>query len=193
MTEQCVLIACFAFLLFATSLESEGYRDRGSWKQTLHEKSAYFEENIKERHNIEGTYPSSVRLIPPKHYAGSQEGAWKQIIETGKLPPGWIFDHGTTGLSNVAHTSSWTGCYLTAEAFRVAFLRKEFGEDSAEFRDAYERANEVISGIRKLTRGPHVLTVTAKGAMTRYPLSWVEMDQRLATAIPVIVTVPFVI
>lgn len=151
MTKQSMLIVCLVSIIFAASLESEGYRDRGSWKKTLHEKSAYFEENTKERHNIEGTYPSSVRLIPPKHYAGSQQGAWKHIIETGKLPPGWIFDHGTTGLSNVAHTSSWTGCYLTAEAFRVAFLRKEFGEDSAEFREAYERANEVISGIRKLT------------------------------------------
>jgi len=47
--------------------------------------------------------------------------------------------------------------------------------------------------LNELAKGPHVLTVTAKGVMTRYPLSWTEMDQRLATAIPVIVTVPFVI
>jgi len=141
----------FASLCFAATLQAGGYRDRGSWKKTLHEKAVYFEKNTKERHNIEGTYPSMVSLIPPKHYAGSQEGAWKQIIETGELPPGWTFDHGTTGTSNIAHTSSWTGCYLTAEAFRVAFLRKEYGEDSPEYKEAYERANEVISGIRKLT------------------------------------------
>ncbi|MDP6040333.1 MAG: hypothetical protein QGG64_17405, partial [Candidatus Latescibacteria bacterium] len=83
------------------------YHDRGSWKKTLEEKAMFFEENTAERHNILGSYPSSVRLIPPKHYAGSQEGAWQQIIETGELPSGWTFDHGTTGLSNVAHTSSW--------------------------------------------------------------------------------------
>ena len=132
-------------------LDSYGCRDRGSWKKPLHEKAVYFEKNTKERHSIEGSFPSSVRLIPPKHYAGSQESAWKQIVETGELPPGWVFDHGTTGVSNIAHTSSWTGCYLTAEAFRVAFLRKSHGEDSPEFREAYKRANEVISSFRKLT------------------------------------------
>jgi len=127
------------------------HRDRGSWKKTLHEKAVYFEKNTKERHNIEGSYPSSVRLIPPDYYAGSQEDAWKQIVETGELPPGWVFDHGATGESNVAHTSSWTGCYLTGQAFRVAYLRKAKGENSPEFREAYDRADEVISSIRILT------------------------------------------
>ncbi|MCK5471265.1 MAG: hypothetical protein KAI99_22230, partial [Cyclobacteriaceae bacterium] len=85
------------------------YHDWGSWKKTLHDKAIYFEKNTKERHNIEGTYPSSVRLRPPtKFYAGSQENAWKTLNTTGELPKGWFVDHGTTGLSNVAHTSSWT-------------------------------------------------------------------------------------
>ena len=51
------------------------YRDRGSWKKTLHAKAEYFEANTEERHNILGSFPSSVRLLPPKRYAGSQEGA----------------------------------------------------------------------------------------------------------------------
>jgi len=131
--------------------ESYTYHDRGSWKKTLHEKAMLFEKNAVERHNILGSYPSSVRLIPPRHYAGSQEGAWQQIIETGELPPGWTFDHGTTGLSNVAHTSSWTGCLLTSQAFRVAFLRESCGETSAEYREAYARADEIIHSIRILT------------------------------------------
>lgn len=42
-------------------------RDRGSWKRTLHDKAAFFEKHAKERHNIVGSYPSSVRLLPPKH------------------------------------------------------------------------------------------------------------------------------
>ena len=44
---------------------AEGYRDHGSWMKTLHEKAVYFEKNTAERHNILGTYPSSVRLVPP--------------------------------------------------------------------------------------------------------------------------------
>lgn len=128
------------------------YRDHGSWKKTLHEKAIYFDKNTKERHNIEGTYPSSVRFRPPtKFYSGLQKDAWKRINATGELPEGWFTDHGTTGLSNVVHTSSWTGNLITAEAFHVACLKKIVGENSREYREAYERANEIIAGIRILT------------------------------------------
>jgi len=146
-----ILVFMLFFIVLVLRLVAGDYHDRGSWKKTLAAKAAFFEKNAQERHNIEGTYPSSVRLVPPDYYAGPQQGAWKQINTTGELPPGWIVDHGTTGLSNIAHTSSWTGCLLTAEAFRVAFVRKEYGEDSPEFKAAYARADEVISGIRKLT------------------------------------------
>ncbi|MBT3383315.1 MAG: hypothetical protein HN778_14955 [Prolixibacteraceae bacterium] len=128
------------------------YHDSGSWKKTLNDKAVYFEKNTIERHNIEGTYPSSVRLRPPtRFYNGSQKDAWKILNTTGELPQGWFVDHGTTGLSNVAHTSSWTGNLITAKAFHVAFLRKTKGENNKEFKAAYKQANEIISGIRKLT------------------------------------------
>lgn len=140
---------------FDTQLEyriSGDYHDKGSWKKTLHDKAVYFDKNARERHNIEGTYPSSVRLRPPvRFYAGSQVGAWKKLNTTGELPEGWFVDHGTTGLSNVVHTSSWTGNLITAQAFQVASLRKFKGEYSEEYRKAYERANEIIAGIRILT------------------------------------------
>jgi hypothetical protein len=154
--------------------ESHTYRDRGSWKKTLHEKALFFEKNTQERHNILGSYPSSVRLIPPKHYAGSLEGAWEQIVQTGELPPGWIFDHGTTGISNVAHTSSWTGCLLTSQAFRVAFLRKRYGEDSSEYREAYERANEIIHSIRILTLVSGQPGYLARGVALGHGISYEE-------------------
>jgi len=128
------------------------YHDSGSWKKTLQDKAVYFDKNARERHNIEGTYPSSVRLYPPAtFYAGSQKDAWKELNATGNLPEGWFIDHGTTGLSNVAHTSSWTGNLITAEAFHVASLKKDKGENSAEYKAAYERASEIIAGIRILT------------------------------------------
>ncbi|MBM3239967.1 hypothetical protein FJZ31_27085 [Candidatus Poribacteria bacterium] len=164
-----------SIILCASAIyESRTYRDRGSWKKTLHEKAIFFEKNTQKRHNIMGSYPSSVRLIPPKHYAGSQEGAWEQIVQTGELPPGWIFDHGTTGISNVAHTSSWTGCLLTSQAFRVAFLRERYGEDSSEYREAYERANEIIHSIRILTLVSGQSGYLARGVALGHGISYEE-------------------
>ena len=150
------------------------YHDRGSWRKTLHQKAVSFEKNTQERHNILGSYPSSVRLIPPKHYAGPQDGAWQQIMETGELPPGWIFDHGTTGLSNVAHTSSWTGCLLTSQAFRVAFLRERYGENSTEYRDAYARADEIINSVRILTLVSGQPGYLARGVAIGHGISYEE-------------------
>jgi photosystem II stability/assembly factor-like uncharacterized protein len=140
-------------ILFCTLLvfNATAQRDVGSWKKTLRDKANYFEKNTEERHNILGTYPSSVRLVPPKHYVDPALGGWRSLTETGELPPGWTFDHGATGPSNVAHTSSWTACLLTGEAFRVAFLRDSLGADHPEFKKAYERANEIIGGFRILT------------------------------------------
>ena len=157
-----------------TMYEAHTYRDKGSWKKTLHEKALFFEKNTQDRHNILGSYPSSVRLTPPKHYAGSQEGAWEQIVQTGELPPGWTFDHGTTGISNVAHTSSWTGCLLTSQAFRVAFLRERYGADSDEYREAYERANEIIHSIRILTLVSGQPGYLARGVALGHGISYEE-------------------
>lgn len=154
--------------------EAHTYRDKGSWQKTLHEKALFFEKNTRERHNILGSYPSSVRLIPPKHYAGSREGAWEQIVQTGELSPGWTFDHGTTGISNVAHTSSWTGCLLTSQAFRVAFLRERYGEESAEYQEAYERANEIIHSIRILTLVSSQPGYLARGVALGHGISYEE-------------------
>ncbi|MCL5997527.1 MAG: hypothetical protein M1546_15940 [Chloroflexi bacterium] len=42
-----------------------------------------------------------------------------------------------------------------------------------------------------LARGRHTLTVAADGAVTRYPLSWLELDTPLTQPIPVRVDVPF--
>ena len=152
------------------------YRDRGSWKKTLHAKAEYFEANTEERHNILGSFPSSVRLLPPKRYAGSQEGAWQKIIETGVLPPGWTFDHGTTGASNVAHTSSWTGCLLTSQAFRVGFLRKTLGKDSEVFEEAYVRASEVIHSFRILTLVTGQPGYLARGVALGHGISYEERE-----------------
>jgi photosystem II stability/assembly factor-like uncharacterized protein len=131
--------------------DAAAQRDLGSWKKPLHDKALHFERNTAERHNILGTYPSSVRLVPPRHFVDSALGGWRSLTETGELPPGWTFDHGATGPSNIAHTSSWTACLLTGEAFHVAFLRDSLGTDHPDFKKAYDRANEIIAGFRILT------------------------------------------
>ena len=133
------------------STQSHANRDHGSWMKTLEEKADIFGRNIAERHNILGTYPSSVRLVPPNHYVDPSLGGWKSLVETGELPPGWTFDQGTTGPSNTVHTSSWTATLITGEAFHVAFLRDTLGTDHPEYKAAYARASEIIGGIRILT------------------------------------------
>ncbi len=67
------------------------------------------------------------------------------INTTGNLPEGWVIDHGTSGLSNIAHSSSWTGNLLTAEAFRVAFLEKRFGKKSIEYTKAILPTKDIIT------------------------------------------------
>jgi len=155
-------------------LSAEAQRDRGSWKKTLHEKAVYFAKNTAQRHNIEGTYPSSVRLLPPNHYVNPSLGGWKTLVETGELPPGWTFDQGTTGDYNIAHTSSWTGNLLTGEAFHVAFLRDTVGTDHPEYRAAYARANEIIHGLRILTLVSGVPGYLARGIAYGHGISYAE-------------------
>ncbi len=153
---------------------AEAYRDHGSWKKTLHEKAVYFAKNTEERHNIEGTYPSSVRLLPPNHYVDPKLGGWKTLVETGELPPGWTFDQGTTGDSNIAHTSSWTGNLLTGEAFHVAYLRDTLGTDHPEYKAAYDRASEIIQGLRILTLVSGVPGYLARGIAYGHGASYAE-------------------
>ena len=74
-------VAIAPFLLLP--LKAEAHRDHGSWKKTLHAKAVYFAKNTAQRHNIEGTYPSSVRLLPPNHYVDPRLGGWKTLVETG--------------------------------------------------------------------------------------------------------------
>ena len=145
---RAVFAMCVTWLLFC-SFDAAAYRDHGSWMKTLEEKAKTFERNVAERHNILGTYPSSVRLVPPNHYVDPSLGGWKSLVETGELPPGWTFDQGTTGPSNIAHTSSWTGSLLTGEAFRVAFLRDTLGAEHPDYKVARDRAS-VLSRRRRL-------------------------------------------
>jgi|GEM_PF-1675526 len=187
MPSQRVTLGCILLLSFlAAGLlapSQAASRDRGSWKQTLQDKAIYFNQQTAQRHNILGSYPSSVRLLPPKHYvslpglpvqAGLQQGAWQHLVETGRLPPGWIFDHGTTGWSNVVHTSSWTGCLLTGQAFQVAFLRDSVGTDGPQFQAASQRADAIIHSLRILTQVSGQPGYLARGVALGHGIAYAE-------------------
>lgn len=163
-----------AIVLMFCSIEAQAYRDHGSWMKTLDEKAIVFGRIVAERHNILGTYPSSVRLVPPNHYVDPSLGGWKSLVETGELPPGWTFDQGTTGPSNIAHTSSWTAALLTGEAFHVAFLRDSLGMDHPEYKAAYARANEIIQGFRILTLVSGQPGYLARGIALGHGISYEE-------------------
>ncbi|MEO2046641.1 MAG: hypothetical protein ABGX16_08715 [Pirellulales bacterium] len=191
MTTQRTLLVCVVLFSSLTPVQAvtqnRGSRDRGSWEKTLHDKAAYFNQQTAQRHNILGSYPSSVRLLPPRHYvslpslptqAGLQQGAWPQIVETGQLPPGWTFDHGTTGWSNVVHTSSWTGCLLTGQAFQIAFLRDSIGTDDPQFQAAYQRADEIIHSLRILTLVSGQPGYLARGVALGHGVSYAERGFR---------------
>lgn len=161
------------FSLFIV-FEACAARDHGSWRKTLHEKAMSFERDTAERHNIVGTYPSIVRIVPPTHYVDPSLGGWRTLVETGELPPGWTINHGTTGSSNVAHSSSWTGCLLTAEAFRVAFLRDSVGTDHPDYKVAHARASEIIGGLRILTLVSGQPGYLARGVALGHGISYEE-------------------
>jgi photosystem II stability/assembly factor-like uncharacterized protein len=161
------------FSLFI-AFEACAARDHGSWRKTLHEKAMNFERDTSERHNILGTYPSIVRIVPPTHYVDPSLGGWRTFVDTGELPPGWTIDHGTTGSSNIAHSSSWTGCLLTAEAFRVAFLRDSVGTDHPDYKLAHARASEVIGGLRILTLVSGQPGYLARGIARGHGISYEE-------------------
>ena len=155
-------------------LDAEAYRDHGSWKQTLHQKALILEKTAAERHNILGSYPSSIILFPPKHYVDPETHGWRTLVETGSLPEGWTFDHGTTGGSNIAHTSSWTGCLLTGAAFRVAYLRDALGTNHPEYKAASKRADEIIHSLRILTLVSGKPGFLARGVALGHGISYEE-------------------
>lgn len=72
-----------------------------NWKVPLEKKAEIFEQNVLERHWIDGLYPSSVEI--PSN--------------------GSPVDQTTTGNSNVAHSINWTSYYLGGQCYRYLFTK----------------------------------------------------------------------
>jgi len=80
---------------------------------------------------------------------------------------------------------SWSVIGAPSTAFTLAV-------DGRPIREHVPGLTAEIS-LEGLTKGPHLLTVLAEGARTRYPLSWTELDDPLQSPVPAQVEVPFVV
>jgi hypothetical protein len=99
-----------------------------SWKTTLEKKTEIFENNVLERHWIDGLYPSSVE-VPLD---------------------GSPVDQTTQGSSNIAHSINWTSYYLGGQCYRYLFTKDEKVRDHCnQIFEALYRC-QLVTGVRGL-------------------------------------------
>lgn len=123
-----LLLLSLAFAL--TSIPGPSVTDE-NWKMPLSKKAELFEQNLLEKHWIDGLYASIVEILP--------DGS---------------VDHNTTGWSNVAHSSSWSGNYLAGQAYRYAFTKDE---------KVRQHCQEILMALRRLQRVTGVPGLVARG------------------------------
>ncbi len=111
-----------------------------SWKLPMADKERLLEENIQERHNILGLYPSQVE-VPLD---------------------GSPVDQSTLGISNIAHSVCWTANYLAGCSFRYAVL-KDTGAPAEEVAGAKARADEVFEAVYRCQLVTGVRGLQARG------------------------------
>ena len=131
-------IAQLSIILSLLSLSAGAVED--SWKQPLAVKARLIEENIQERHNILGLYPSQVEV--------PLDGA--------------PVDNSTLGIGNIAHSVCWTANYLAGCSFRYAYLKKS-GAPAEEVAAAKARADEVFEAVYRCQRVTGVRGLQARG------------------------------
>lgn len=118
-------------LVLATLLYSKVTPVRAQgWKLPLREKESALEENIRERHNILGLYPSVVEI--PRH------GGPVDITTA-------------TPHSDVVHAVAWTSHYLAGASYRYLWLR-ENGAPDEQVEDARRRADEIFEAVYRCQR-----------------------------------------
>jgi len=88
-------------------------------------------------------------------------------------------------VSGVTLPVTWSIVGAPASGFTLAVdgkaIRKHIAGTGAEL------------SLAGLAKGPHILTVIAEGAQTRYPLSWIELDDPLEASVPAKVDVLFAV
>ena len=122
-----------------------------SWKLPLDVKEKQIEQNIVERHNILGLYPSQVE-VP---------------LDGGAV------DNTTLGIGNIAHSVCWTANYLSGASYRYAFLNKS-GAPEAEVAKAKARADEIFESVYRCQLVTGVRGLQARGYALGYGESYEE-------------------
>ncbi|UCH36245.1 MAG: hypothetical protein JSV65_07800 [Armatimonadota bacterium] len=127
-------------LLLALALTAGAAGADASWRLPLSVKEKALEQNIRERHNILGLYPSQVE-VPLD---------------------GRPVDNSTLGIGNIAHSVCWTANYLAGCSFRYAFL-KQSGAPQEEVDAALRRADEVFEAVYRCQLVTGVRGLQARG------------------------------
>jgi len=111
-----------------------------SWKLPMAQKEKIIEQNILERHNILGLYPSQVK-VP---------------LDGGPV------DNTTLGIGNLAHSVCWTANYLAGASYRYAFLKKS-GAPEWEVVKAKTRADDLFEAVYRCQLVTGVRGLQARG------------------------------
>jgi len=135
-----MLLACLVLLLLALSAGLLPADPDESWKLPLAQKERLIEQNIVERHNILGLYPSMVE-VPLD---------------------GSPVDQSTLGASNIAHSCVWTAYYLEGACYRYAVLKRD-GAPAAEVEAARKRADEIFESLYRLQLVTGIRGLQARG------------------------------
>ncbi|NIA16012.1 MAG: hypothetical protein GWP08_18260 [Nitrospiraceae bacterium] len=144
------IFASLIVFLFICAAAPAGAAD-DSWKLPLDVKEKLLEQNIVERHNILGLYPSQVE-VPLD---------------------GRPVDNTTLGIGNIFHSVCWTANYLSGASYRYAFLKKS-GAPEAEVAKAKARADEIFEAVYRCQLVTGVRGFQARGYALGYGESYAE-------------------
>jgi len=124
-----------------------------SWRLPLAEKERILEENIVQRHNILGLYPSQV------------------VVPLDGSP----VDISTRGYANIAHSVCWTANYLAGASYRYAYLKKR-GASADEVAKARARADELFESIYRCQLVTGVRGLQSRGYVIGHGESYEERE-----------------
>ena len=142
------LLIGLCFVTLSTSAEQNE-----SWRLPLAEKERIIEQNIVERHNILGLYPSQVE-VPLD---------------------GRPVDTSTRGYANIAHSVCWTANYLAGASYRYAYLKKS-GAPAEVLATARGRADELFESIYRCQLVTGVRGLQSRGYVIGHGESYEERE-----------------
>jgi len=107
--------------------QGQGRDEDMHWRMPLVRKAEVIQQSVYQRHWIEGTYPSLV-VVPSD---------------------GGPVDYSTEGACNIAHSVTWTGCYLMGAAFRYGWAKEHGTPQDVEA--ALDLGGQIVNGLYMLT------------------------------------------